>query len=289
MIRKIVKHVTPPCLIDMARWLNNKLSFSPFYGVRGNFASWQKALDYCEKYNHGKGYEAANIIDKVSHAIQEVRNGNAEFERDSFLFYEKDYNYQLLSALFLAFNGIDSSRPVQVVDFGGSLGSTFFQNRSLFATMKQPVVWNVIEQRHYVDRGRKEIPEVNFYYDIEEYKNKSEDNSFDILLLSAVVDYIPDPEVFANLLEYPWKYILIDRSFYHPEDKEVISVQTVPPSIYDAQYPLWLRSESKQKNMMASKEFEEVMRWASPFSMPYINDLGVTSNIPLRGFLYKRK
>lgn len=111
---------------------------------------------------------------------------------------------------------------------------------------------------------------------------------FDLLLLSAVIDYIPYPEVFADLLEYPWKYILIDRSFYHPEDKEIIGIQTVTPSIYDAQYPLWLRSESKQNYMMTSKGFVEVMRWNSPFSMPYLNDSGYTS-IPLRGFLYKRQ
>lgn len=289
MIRRIVKKITPPYLIDMVRWFKNKLSPSPFYGVSGIFASWQEALEYCKKYNHGKGYEAANIINKVSHAIQEVRNGRAEFERDSYLFYEKEYNFPLLSALFLAFNGIDNTRPIYVVDFGGSLGSTFFQNRSLFASMKKPVVWSVIEQKHFVDRGRIEVPEVEFYYDIEEYKNNLGGGFFDILLLSAVLDYIPYPEVFAKILEYPWKYILIDRSFYHPEDKEVIGVQTVPPSIYDAQYPLWLRSESKQNNMMISKGFEEVLRWDSPFSMPYLNDSGITSNIPLRGFLYKRK
>lgn len=288
MIRKIVKQVTPPFLIDIARLLRYKLSLSPFYGVCGNFASWQEALDYCEKYNHGKGYESVNILDKVTQAIQEVRIGNAEFERDSFLFYEKDYNYPLLSALFLAFNGIDNSRPVQVVDFGGSLGSTFFQNRSLFASMIQPVVWNVIEQKHFVDIGKKEVPEINFFYDIEELKMSSGGECFDLLLLSAVIDYIPYPEVFADLLEYPWKYILIDRSFYHPEDKEIIGIQTVPPSIYDAQYPLWLRSESKQNYMMTSKGFVEVMRWNSPFSMPYLNDSGYTS-IPLRGFLYKRQ
>ena len=289
MIRKFVKQVTPPCFIDMARWLKNKLSLSPFYGVRGNFASWQEALDYCEKYNHGKAYEATNIIEKVASAIQEVRKGRAEFERDSFLFYKKDYNFPLLSALFLAFNGFDNTRPIYVVDFGGSLGSTFFQNRSLFARIKQPVVWNVVEQKHFVDRGKKEVPEVIFYYSIEEYKNNLGGGNFDILLLSAVLDYIPYPEVFANLLEYPWKYILIDRSFYHPEDKEVIGVQTVPPSIYEAQYPLWLRSESNQSKMMMSKGFEEVLRWDSPFYMPYLSDLGITSNIPLKGFLYMRK
>ena len=290
MIRKIVKQVTPPCLIDMVRWIKNKLFISPFYGICGNFATWQEALDYCEKYNHGKGYEAANIIDKVAQAIQEVRKGNAEFERDSFLFYEKDYNFHLLSALFLAINGIDNTRPVHIVDFGGSLGSTYFQNSSLFKSMNRSVSWNVIEQEQFVERGRKEVPEVNFYYDINDYKQRTiGDDNFDILLLSSVIEYISSPYVLEDLLKYSWKYILIDRSSFHPEDKEQICVQTVPPSIYDGQYPIRLRSISKQDDQLKSKGYEEVISWTNTLSIPYLNDQGHIVNIPHKGFLYKHK
>lgn len=136
------------------------------------FFTWQDALDYCSRHNHKTGYAANEIIDKVADAIQKVRNGYAEYERDSVLFYEKDYNYPFLSALFLAFNGIKGEHPIQVVDFGGSLGSTFFQNRSLFSTIGRHVVWNVIEQKSFVERGSKEVPEVSFYYTAKDFLEK---------------------------------------------------------------------------------------------------------------------
>lgn len=224
----------------------------------------------------------------MANAIQEVRNGKAEFERDGFLFYEKDYNYPLLSAFFLAFNSLDNTRPAHVVDFGGSLGSTFFQNRSLFSTMHNIPVWNVIEQKHFVDYGRKEIPEINFYYTIEEFMKRNSNQS-DVLLLSSVLEYMENPfEMLESLLNNDWKFVIIERSQYNPDDKDRLMIQAVPPSIYDAQYPLWLRSESKQHAIMTQKGYENILDWELPFSMPYRDEKG-TRVLHFKGFLYKKK
>ena len=285
MIKYFIKQVTPPCLISLARKLRSKIVSTQFYGVEGNFATWQEALDFCANHQHKEAYESFDILEKVANAIQEVRKGNAEFERDSFLFYKKDYNFQLLSALFLAFNGIDGDESIQVVDFGGSLGSTFFQNRSLFNTMNRSVVWNVIEQKQFVERGRKEVPEIYFYNTIEEYIDSG--GQCDILLLSSVLEYMEYPyEILRNLLKYKWKYIIIERSQYSPYGEDRIMVQTVPPTIYDAQYPLWLRSEDKQHNLLSENGYDKILDWILPFSIIYKDERG-SQVIPFKGFMYK--
>lgn len=110
-----------------------------------------------------------------------------------------------------------------------------------------------------------------------------------MLILSAVLDYLPTPnKQLDELLGYPWEYVLIDRSLYHPNDTEVIAVQTVPPSIYDAMYPLWIRSESKQTRLMIERGYDELLHWEHPFSMPYQPTAGKIVRIRLRGFLYKK-
>lgn len=290
MIKQIVKIITPPCLFNAARRIKycNPIAPQPFYGVRGGFSSWQEALDYCEKSHHKGGYEASDILDKVSAAIQEVRKGNAEFERDSFLFYKKEYNYQFLSALFYALNKYDGSSPIQVVDFGGSLGSVYFQNQSLLSSLGKQVSWNVIEQKHFVDRGRAEVPEVNFYYSIEELvANKVE---CDILLMSGVMEYLPEPyKILGDLLKMPWRFIIIDRSLFHPVDEDMIGVQTVPPSIYDAQYPIWVLSSKKLEREMQGKGYEMVYNWETPWAMSYIKKNGGGKNISLIGAFFMKK
>ena len=60
---------------------------------------------------------------------------------------------------------------VNILDFGGSLGSSYFQNRKLLEGI--PVEWNVVEQANFVDYGRREVPEINFHYKISDCKDKN--------------------------------------------------------------------------------------------------------------------
>lgn len=285
-IKRVIKQIVPPVFWDGIKLIKRLLFPASFYGISGNYDSWNDALNDCKQSNKNSGYDAKHILDKVTWAIQEVRHGRAEYERDSVLFYKKDYNYGFLSALFLSLGGFEPDHIVEVVDFGGSLGSSFFQNRSLLETMKYPPHWHIIEQKHFVERGKVEVPEIKFYQTIEEYAGKI--GKYDLLILSAVIEYLDEPDrMLDKLLSYPWKYVLIDRSFYHPEDKETISIQVVPPVIYDAQYPLWLRSTSKQNSLFKKNGYNLISKWDSQFSLNYKPGKDVI-NVPLKGFLYKK-
>lgn len=283
----IFKEILPSSLWKLIRVLYYKLPFAPFYGIIGGFSSWEEAKSYCAKHQHQSCYEADNILTKVASAIQEVRKGNAEFERDGVLFHEKDYNFQLLSALFLSINGVGESRSIDVVDFGGSLGSTFFQNRSLFDILTISPHWTVIEQKQFVDLGKKEVPEISFYYNMDEYLDSG--GQCDILLLSSVLEYMEFPyEVLSSLIKHNWKYVIIDRSLYHTDvGKECVAVQIVPPFLYDAYYPLWLRDSEKQHTILRDNGYEIVLEWSLPFKIQY-KDKEKKSVLDFYGYLYKK-
>ena len=80
-----------------------------------------------------------------------VVDGRAAYERDSVLFEEVEYVWPLLASLMWV--GARHLGSLNVLDFGGSLGSTYFQNRIFLATLPS-VRWNIVEQPRHVEVGR---------------------------------------------------------------------------------------------------------------------------------------
>lgn len=95
-----------------------------FYGWSGNYSSWQEAENKCT------GYDNELIFNKVKDALIKVKNGDAVFERDSVIFDKIHYSFPLLSALSLT--ALNEKATLKVLDFGGSLGSAYYQNKKLF-------------------------------------------------------------------------------------------------------------------------------------------------------------
>ena len=91
------------------------------YGWYGNFATWDTAKKLTT------GYECDNIVDQVKDSLLKVVKGEAAYERDSVLFNEAEYSWELVSSLLFIASFHDNS--LNIIDFGGSLGSTYYQNR----------------------------------------------------------------------------------------------------------------------------------------------------------------
>lgn len=230
-MKALLKQVIPPILFSQLK----KLSSSK-YGWKGNYSSWEEAEA------NSDGYAKENIVRKVKEALLEVKNGEAVFERDSVLFYEEDYNWQLLSALFYV--GSRLKGDLHVLDFGGSLGSTYFQNIKFFERIDS-FSWSVIEQAHYVEIGKEDFQTntLRFYESIDACRNERNVNC---LLLSSLLQYIKEPYALLDqLLIEDFPFIIIDRMPFNTKNKDRISVQIVPPEIYEASYPCHLLNEEK--------------------------------------------
>ncbi len=111
----------------------------------GPFVSWEEAKQ------RSSGYEDEQILDKVLAATLKVKRGEAVFERDSVLFDEIQYAWSVTAGLMWA-AALDSGR-LSVLDYGGSLGSSYFQNKKFLEDL-QIVRWSVVEQAHFYEAGR---------------------------------------------------------------------------------------------------------------------------------------
>jgi putative methyltransferase (TIGR04325 family) len=210
----------------------------------GNYSSWSSALGDCS------GYADGLILEEVRKSAVSVLNGDALFERDSVLFYEFDCSWAVLSVLLKS--ALENEGKLSVLDFGGSLGSSYFQFKHMIPDDVE-VLWNVVEQKDFVSVGRREMKndELKFYCDV---SSALEHGSVDVLLLSSVLPYIKSPmDLLAELIDLRISYLLIDRTPCF-KDFSRLTKQTVPDSIYDASYPAWFLNKKELVNVL-SKEY----------------------------------
>lgn len=113
----------------------------------GDYKNWKDAADECT------GYDDSAIISKVADSIEKVKRGEAAWERDSCLFYEQKYNYQICAGI-LRCALKKGNEVVTVLDIGGALGSTWFQNRNYFTELVD-LEYVVAEQDHFAEYGHK--------------------------------------------------------------------------------------------------------------------------------------
>jgi putative methyltransferase (TIGR04325 family) len=201
------------------------------------------------------------------------------------VFNHIEFDWPLATAL-LTILGENGNR-LNLCDFGGAFGSSFFQNKSFFNSAAQ-VKWSVVEQESFVNKGRqffeKETP-LRFYYSIGEM----EESGFipDVILLSSVLQYLDEPYKWMKYfiaLQYP--YIVLDRTTFISGPFERITVQTVPPEIYSASYPCHFFKEEKLLNIFC-KHYDLIADFPSFCDSTATSEDG--NKLYWKGFIFKRK
>jgi putative methyltransferase (TIGR04325 family) len=201
----------------------------------GPFESWEAASA------QSTGYDDDDILLRVLEATLKVKRGEAAFERDSVLFDDIDYRWQVTASLMWA--AARSNGRLDVLDFGGSLGSTYFQHARLLSALAD-VRWNIVEQPHFARAGRAELQDerLRFYDSIGECLKEASPN---VVLISGVLQSLADPEtVIAELRAVGAPVVIVDKTFVNTSGRHRIYVQHVPARIYQASYPCRSLSES---------------------------------------------
>lgn len=201
----------------------------------GDYHHWDDAYAEC------CGYEDETIINTVSNAIQKVLNGEASWERDGYLFYEQKFVYRICAAI-LRCAVQNKNQGVRILDIGGSLGSTYFQNRDYISDVKN-LEYIIAEQDHFTEYGHKNLE--NGVLKFIKSKNDLEDyGKFDIVLMSASLQYIPEyEEIISRIMSIKPRYIIFDRLLV--SDRMRICRETVPQEIYKSSYPINIFSEKQ--------------------------------------------
>jgi putative methyltransferase (TIGR04325 family) len=224
--QSLLKNWLPPVIVPIIHRLRrNCIRFE------GSYENWEDAFADCT------GYDAESILANVLKASLKVKRGEAVYERDSVLFDSVEYSWPVTAGLMLA--AAQNAGRLDLIDFGGALGSSYFQNQ-VFLNELTHIRWSVIEQLHYVRAGREHIADENlrFYETSEQCLLENQPNA---VLFSGVLQYLPEPRlVVDSFAKLGVDYLIIDRTpFLVNEEASLIKVQRVPSSIYAASYPCW--------------------------------------------------
>lgn len=234
-----LKEYIPPKLV--------RILMGMLYGWSGNYKTWEQAQ------KKSTGYNNEAIIEKVKDALIKVKNGEAIFERDSVLFDKIQYSFPLLSSLQQV--ALKSNDTLNVLDFGGSLGSCYFQNKGLLNGIST-FNWNIVEQEHFVKEGKKNFEDehLKFYYNMDDCLKEHKTN---VILLSSVIQYIEKPyQLLDEILSKKVEYIIIDRTPVFKTNQDRITIQKVPKKIYEAKYPCWILNQNNLVNHIVSSGYE---------------------------------
>ncbi len=248
MIKRILKKGLSYCFRDKYK----KYLYRYGYGWSGDYDSWESALMRCT------GYDDVDIPQIVLDSILQTKDTEGVYERDSSVIKgEPEFAFDSLEWI----KTCARQNKINVVDFGGSLGSSYFQLKPYLSGYK--ISWNVIEQKHFVSLGRKhlESDELKFFSNIIDVERSSECRIF---FSSGTLQYLPEPfDALRQLRLSDYEYLIFDRISVLDSEKDRLTIQVVPPSRYKSIYPCWFLSENNFVSKMSTFGFDLIDRFSA--------------------------
>lgn len=244
MVKDFLKDFIPPLLMKRINSLRQ-----PW---QGDYSSWAEAKNNCS------GYDDSGILQKVERSSELVARGEAIYERDSVIFDEISYSWPLAASLMWTYQ---KYKKLHVLDFGGSLGSTFYQNR-MFTKDMTDFSWIVVEQEEFVKIGMEKFQttQLKFSSDLE---SSFRENGINLVLFSSVLQYLEDPyHILAKVVEHAPSVIVLDRLITSKAGRDIITIQKVDSEIYEATYPCRFFNEENISSILREK-YELVDRFPS--------------------------
>lgn len=223
--RAFIRRWLPQGLRDLLNYLGGYVIY-----YRGEFADWATA-----RATAG-GYDEESLLERLVVVAQAVKEGTVAWEQDGVTWDHIPNDLPLFAALTRV--ALAQEGRLAVVDFGGALGSSYFQCRGFLAEVTA-LSWGVVEQPQLVAIGRErfERDALHFFSTIDEAVAALRPN---VALLSSVLQYLEQPwTVLDQFVATRIPYLIIDRhpcTFTH----ELITIQMIPSTLYPASYPSWL-------------------------------------------------
>lgn len=238
------------------------------------YFSWEEAR------RASTGYELDSILEKVELSTLKVASGEAACERDSVLFSKVEYCWPIVSALMWA--AAKSEGRLSVLDYGGSLGSRFFEHRVFFEGLSE-VHWGIVEQANFVERGKALSGKLGmeFFETVEACASRLNPN---VALLSSVLQFVEDYEkVIREVVATKPEVIAIDRTVVNRSPSDRLYVQSVPAAIYSASYPCRSISKTRLVSAIERGGYELVSEFDS-LNYPELSQIDSF----FKGFLFRR-
>lgn len=235
----------------------------------GNYASWEEARRECT------GYEAEAVLKREIEEVEALKSGKSVWQGWGVL---TDASYPVLAALLRV--AAQNQGQLRVLDFGGSLGNRYYEFVHLLAGLN--VQWCIVEQSHFVAYGQQHLQtdQLRFFATIEDCMAVCH---CDVLLMSSVLQYLPRPHEFMqNALKHQFANIVIARTQFTNNAHDLLVVQRVPKSIYNASYPAWMLSKAKFQQLFVGYEC------LAEFDCHETYQIGWRRQIPQLGMIWSR-
>lgn len=268
-MKQFVKSLVPPLFLESLK----KITKRKIQWI-GDYKNWKEASV------QSRGYNPDIYLDKLIKTTKIVRDDESKCERDSVLFDKITYPYPLLSSLF-AISSHFQAKSLFICDFGGSLGSVYFQNRK-FLRMLPDFTWNILEQDKIIETGKKnfQTSELLFHSNFEEALSHAKPQDTKILILSGVLQYLEYPyQILDSLIKtFNFNGIIIDRTSFSKDKKPHIVLQKVPKKIYDTECPMHLLSKTELLSIVRGGGYQLLVEFDSycDYNEKHIDFLGFT-------------
>jgi putative methyltransferase (TIGR04325 family) len=241
------KDYIPPIIVNLLigmGFAGNRFSYG--------YATWAKAQAKCS------GYDSDEITQVLVRASRRVRDGEVAYERDGVEFDSIQYSWPLLAAIL---GTPRSDSRLRVLDWGGSLGSTYRQNKDLLSAAGIELEWVIVEQPHLVEIGTREFSDSNLSFRTD--LKSIPEGYFDFALFASSICYVENPrKVISDIMNLGPKRMVFDRTPESRSNSDQIGVQRVGRGIYRASYPI--RSFAPQYlNDLLSPRYKMQFDWIS--------------------------
>lgn len=265
-MKKLAKSILPPILISLYRGKK--------FPWKGDYPTWQAALDECS------GYDSQEIVNRVAESAFQVASGQYPYERDASVFDKVSYSWPLSTALLYT---AQKYKTLRVLDFGGGMGSSYFQNRA-FLEVIPDLKWFIVEQEMFIKTAQALAGDRLLFR--ESLKSVQLESEINFVLLSSVLQYLENPySVIEDVLGLKPKVILIDRMSTVDYSEDIITKQTVNESMYSASYPCRFFNEA---NILS--KFKADYRLVSSFESFVANEglLNLKYHVKEMGYFFMR-
>jgi putative methyltransferase (TIGR04325 family) len=269
-MRNILKLFVPPILIQ---WYRNSTSRGITF--TGKYNNWKEAI------SKSKGFDDPAILEAVRTSARKVKGGKAAYERDSVLHNKIDYSWPVLACLENV--ALNNNNRLHVIDYGGSLGTSYLQNQAFLKHLKS-LKWYVVEQPHYVECGKAEFEtsELKFEYSIDDVLKSTE---IDCVLLSGVLQVLSDPKQWVEkMISFNFEYLIIDRTSFIAGNERLM-IEGVPKEIYKTSFPCWFFNERHFLSQFTEK-YDLITDFESSDGSTISNDM---KKLYWKGFFFKLK
>jgi putative methyltransferase (TIGR04325 family) len=175
-----------------------------------------------------------------------------------------------------------------VLDFGGAFGEYFHQNAE-FLKHLESVQWHVVEQPDLVERARRGHATAALHFHTE-LADALRAVTPDVVLLSSVLQYLPDPYgLLAELAAQKASFIAIDRTLLGTSLPDVVGVQVVPANAYNPPLSRDLKLAMRFVNAMRMHQaLTAHYRLIDEFPSAFDSAGDRPNEYVFRGFIYER-